>query len=428
MILYVLIGLALASFVIAFFSARTWHWGHVVVVELLFLATLGFFLLTAEVVRINAVLRAQINKDQKQLDIVEAQNVALREGTESGAIIGQLSAFDPPVKVTKDSEGNEKLDSIANLDHKLLIATRLRGRVWRNAKPAAAPNAQTGVVNVAITAPTPSGIKKDTVVFVFEEGAPQPPDAKGVPRGPQFLGEFTVTTAGPQQATLTPVLAMDEFERRRLVASRGPWSIYETMPLDRHEIFAGKTEQELQQLLPKKSIAEYLRDNKPATADDDPVRVIGFDETGKPLPPSDLSKAAKKVYQRRLRDYAAEFAVMARRRIALLTEIDAVNKDIARLVTAQEEAKRIQAFRENERTKLQADLAGVEKEKAAIEKHLADVQKLLARARELTADLLKRNDQLAAELAARQLPTIQPAGGAATPMKSVAPLVLGSVK
>jgi len=58
MILYVLIGLALASFVIAFFSARTWHWGYVVVVELFFLATMGFFLLVSETVRINAVYPA----------------------------------------------------------------------------------------------------------------------------------------------------------------------------------------------------------------------------------------------------------------------------------------------------------------------------------------------------------------------------------
>ena len=78
MILYVLIGLALASFVIAFFSARTWHWGYVIVVELIFLATMGFFLLASETVRINAVLRTQIKKDQKLLDKVDAQNDALK--------------------------------------------------------------------------------------------------------------------------------------------------------------------------------------------------------------------------------------------------------------------------------------------------------------------------------------------------------------
>src|SRR3954447_4379778 len=232
MILYVLIGLALASFVIAFFSARTWHWGYVVVVELIFLATFGFFLLASEVVRINAVYRAQINKDQKQLEtVVEPQNNALQNGTDNGAIIGQLSGMDPPVKTTKDKEGNEKIESIADLDHELLIATRLRGRIWTIPKPGR-PNAQTGVVTV----PTPPGIKPQTVVFLFDSGPPQPPAANGAPRGPQYLGEFTVTQVAAQQTTLQPVLQMDPVELRRLAASPGPWIIYETMPLDRHEI------------------------------------------------------------------------------------------------------------------------------------------------------------------------------------------------
>jgi hypothetical protein len=429
MILYVLIGLALASFVIAFFSARTWHWGYVVVVELIFLATMGFFLLASETVRINAVYRSQIKKDQKQLEtVVEPQNNALQNGTNDGSIISQLSGQDPPVKTTKDAEGNEKIESIANLDHELLIATRLRGRIWRNVKPAGVPNAQTGAVNVSIPAPTPAGIKPQTVVFLFDDGPSQPPAANGAPRGAQYLGEFTVTGAGPQQAALQPVLAFDDLERRRLAASRGPWIIYETMPLDRHEIFAGKTDQELQQLLPKKTVNEYIRDGKPSTPDDDPLHVVGFDENGKALPPSDLSKATKKLYQRRLRDYAAEFDELKRRRIAMLTDKDAIEKDIVRLKQAEDAATKIQAFRTDERTKLTSDLAGLEKERKAIEKHLAEVNKLLARARQLTADLTFRNEQLAAELAARQLQAPKPAGGAGSPAKPAGPLALGSVK
>ena len=78
----------------------------------------------------------------------------------------------------------------------------------------------------------------------------------------------------------------------------------------------------------------------------------------------------------------------------MLTDTDAIKKDIDRLTLAEEAAKKIQAFRENERTKLTSDLAGLVKEAAAIEKHLAEVNKLLARARQLTADLMrpKRSD------------------------------------
>jgi hypothetical protein len=432
MILYVLIGFALASFVIAFLSARTWHWGYVIVVELIFLATMGFFLLASETVRINAVFRTKINKDQNDLDKVDVQIDALQNGSDNGSIIGQLGGGETPVKTEKDEQGNEKLESIANLDHELLIATRLRGPIWRIAKPGIV-NAQTGEVTIVVPTPLPGGPVRaggqpeSVVVFMFDDGPPQPPAAKGAPSGPQYLGEFRATQSGPLQAKLQPVLALDEFERRRLATSRGPWIIYETMPLDRHEIFAGKTDPQLQQLLPKKSVNDYVRDGKPATADDDPLRVVGFDENGKPLPAGD-SKITKKVYQRRLRDYAAEFDEMARRRIAMLTDIDAINKDIVRLTQAKDAADKIQAFRENERTKLTSDLAGVTKERAAIEKHLTEVNKLLARARQLTKDLMQRNDQLAAELAARQLQAPKPAGGAATPGKAAAPLVLGSVK
>ena len=127
MIVYVLLVLALASFVIAFFSARTWHWSYVLVVEAIFLASLGFFLLATETVRINAVWRSQINRHQKDLDTVEAQNVALREGTGNGAIIGQLSSGETPVKTTKDKDGNEEIKSLAELNHELLIETAPAG-------------------------------------------------------------------------------------------------------------------------------------------------------------------------------------------------------------------------------------------------------------------------------------------------------------
>ena len=382
MIVYVLLVLALASFVIAFFSARTWHWSYVLVVEAIFLASLGFFLLATETVRINAVWRSQINRHQKDLDTVDAQNVALREGTGNGAIIGQLSSGEAPVKTTKDKDGNEEIKSLAELNHELLIETRRRGRVWRNVKPASAPDAKTGAVTVALPSPLPAGKDQNerTVLYLFEDGPPQAPGANGAPRGPQYLGEFsTAPVAGALQATLQPVLPLDQFERQRLAASRAPWIIYDTMPMDEHDIFAGMTDQQLKQLLPKQSVNDYLRDGKPATADDDPARVVGFDADGKRLPPGDLAKAAKKEYQRRLHDYALEFDKLAHRRLAMLAEIDAVKTDIDRLTTAQDIAKKLQAYRETERQKLNGDLAGVTKEKEAIANHLAQVNKLLAR-------------------------------------------------
>ena len=423
MALYILIGLAVASLVFAFFSARTWHWGYVVVVELIFLAMFGFLLLAAQIVKMNAPLRTLAEQKRKELEIVLAQNDALLNGTTNVEILRPLINQDPPLKVPENADS---VPSIAALDHELLIATRHRGRVWRDAKPLSPPNPQTGALTVSVPLPKPAGIRPETVVYLFED--PQPPVPKTAPGGPQYLGEFRVAQAGPQQVALVPVLPLDTFERNRLAASRVAWTVYETMPADRHDIFAVKTDQErqaLKQKLPKQSVNEYLRDNTPATADDDPIRVTTYDENGKPLKPAEIAAAknVKKLYQRRLREYAAEFDELARRRIVMFTERDAVLRDNARLEAAVDVAKKERAFREEERQKLTMDLAGINKERQAIEHHLAVVNQELTRARQLTEELLQQNNRMAAELAARQSKPRPPGSGATSPAKP-APLAL----
>ena len=413
-----LLILVLAAFVFAFLSARTWHWGHVLVVLGIFLSTLGFFLLAAETLRINAIYRSQINQLERELADVKARNEALAKGTEDPNIIGQLRNDEPPVLVAEDAES---MPSLADLDHQLLLATRVRGPVWRQVAPTGI-DPQSGAVRVAIPAPVPAGVKPETVVFVFEEGPPQLP-AGGTPRGAQYLGEFRVSDAAGQEATLAPVLPLDEFERARLGASRGPWAIYETMPADRHEVFAGMSEEELREKVPPQSVEEFLRHDKDAGTDDPEERKVGFDADGIRLPPDQLGEAAKVVYQRRLRDYATEFDELARRRIVMGADIEAVTKDIERLLAAIASAKKLQAFRENEIQRLNTDLSGIAKERQAIDRHLVQVQRQMARARELLDAALKRNSELASELAARQ----SRSGRAVSPAPPTGPLALGTV-
>jgi chromosome segregation ATPase len=181
-------------------------------------------------------------------------------------------------------------------------------------------------------------------------------------------------------------------------------------------------------MLPKQSVNEYLRNGKEATADDDPWRKVGFDESGNPLPPDQIGTAVKVLYQRRLRDYAAELDELARRRISMVAEIDAVKKDIEQLTAAEVIAKKLEAFRTDERQKLTSDLAGIQKERQAIEQHLAQVEQLLAKARQLTTDAMTHNRQLAAELAARQLRPRPAGNGAGSPAKSPEPLALDRAK
>lgn len=446
MILYVLIVLILASFVFTFLGARTWHWGYVLLVEAVFLATAGFFVLAAETLRINAVLRSQINKDEKALADAKADADALKNGTKDGNIIGRLRNMNPPLKLAEDAEA---VPSRAELDHQLLMMTRRRGRVWRYVMPAGI-DPKTGAVRITFAAPPPPapaegaeagaappaapaaapaspGVKANTVVFMFEDGPPQPAAPNGAPRSPQYIGEFTVAQVAGQQASLVPVQpwAPTDFEFRRLAASRGPWIMYETMPMDNYDTFAGLKEDQLKQILPKSSVSEYLRNGQPATDADDAFRKVALDADGNPLPPDKKEGVAKVIYRRRLRDYATEFDELFRRRVTTAAEIEAVKKDIAQLTTAEETGKKLQAFRTEERQKLTADLAGVTKEVQTIQQHLAQVQQLLAKARQLTADLMAKNRALTAELTARQLGTVVTPNGASAPVKQSGPLALG---
>jgi hypothetical protein len=412
-----LLVLLLATFAFAFLGARTWHWGHVLVVVGIFLSTLGFFFLAAETLRINAVLRSQVNQLESDLTDVQARNEALRTGTEDTSLINQMRNEDPPVLVAEDAES---LESLGELDHELLLATRRRGPVWRNVAPAGV-DAQSGAVRVNIAAPVPAGITPETVVYVFEQG-PAAPAAEGAPPA-QFLGEFRVTEAAGQEALLVPVLPQDEFERARLAQSGGPWVIYERMPADRHEVFAEMSEEELKQKLPGPSLEEYLRHGKEAGPDDPPERKVGLNADGQRLPPDQLGEAAKVLYERRLRDYATEFDELARRRVVMGAEIDAVTQDIARLAAAMESAKKLHAFRQNEIQRLNTDLAGIQKERQIIEQHLAQVELQVKRAQELLAATLKRNSELADDLADRQLRS----GRAVPPEEANGPLALGTV-
>ena len=158
-----------------------------------------------------------------------------------------------------------------------------------------------------------------------------------------------------------------------------------------------------------------MRQGTPAGPDDDEWHVVGYDEDGNQLGPDDLAKAVKKTYQRRLRDYATEFAELNRRRVLLLANIEAVTEDNLKLKAALASAEKLGAFREDEIRKLTIDLAGVTKERVLIEQHLAAVEQQLATARKLLDQAIAENRRLADELARREALGTERSGKAASP-------------
>jgi uncharacterized membrane-anchored protein YhcB (DUF1043 family) len=441
--LYILIGilvLFIASLVAAYFGARSWHWAHVVLVVVIFVATAGFLILSAEVLRVNAVLRAQANKLQHDLDVVTAKNAALEKGSRDPKLIGELTGDE-----VKIPEGAEQIPSVDDLQHDLSLIERDRGRVWRNVMPAGV-DAKTETVKATVEAPQPAaegaqatgeapkpaaatagpiGINKDSILFLFEQGEPANPDST---KGPQYLGEFRVTAVSDKQVTMVAVQLLDDFELKRLQTSKGPWALHESMPVDQYKLFDGLTEKQLREWLPEKSVQEYLRHGTTKEADDDPIRVVGLDDEGKPVDPKDMSKAVKILYQRRLRDYALEFDELARDRIVLLANIAGVTKDNERLKLALASAKQLQAFREEEQQKLGVDLAGITKERAMIEKHLAQVNQELDGYRQDLAAKLDENARLAEQLGRLEAQRQDMNGKKSSDITPVAPLALDTGK
>ena len=147
---------------------------------------------------------------------------------------------------------------------------------------------------VAIRAPLRRASSRKRSCFLFDDGATQPPAANGATARAAIFGRVHRDSSRPRSrlrsnrcchSTSSSVVASLP------AAARGSF----TKPCRSIGTRSSpeKPIKQLQQLLPKKTVNEYIRDGKPATADDDPVRVVGFDENGKPLPPGDISKAPR---------------------------------------------------------------------------------------------------------------------------------------
>jgi hypothetical protein len=414
-ILIGLVLLVLATFVIAFFASRAWHWAYVLVVVGIVLSSAGAFILGAEVLRIQNKLRPVHDRFVRDLDAENARIAALREGTDDSRLVAELRQEGAPDDVAM-------IPSLGDLEHLLLLETHVRGREWRNVQRGQF-DPQTGAVVVGFASP-PAWLAQGAapaVVYLFEEGDPSSPDPS---RGAQYLGEFRVTQAGPQSATLTPTLPLEEYERQRLANSNRPWVIYETMPADRHKIFAGlaaedpraaeklaalgidsfraMTEDELRQKLPAATVEEYIRHGQPAGEDDDEWHRAWYDEEGRPLSFDDRDRAARVVFRRPLRDYAWEFRKLAEQRAVLQAHVAALETDNRLVEEALADARALAAFREEEIRKHTSDAEGLARDLQALAHHTEQVQRQLDRLRALVDQTLRQNGQMARDLAARQ--------------------------
>ncbi len=371
----ILMGLALLmGLVTLFLSSKNWHWTQILLVTCILFAATGVLYMATETASIHQELRSGIPRLEKQLATLEQQNELLLKGSD-------------------DQKG------IRELDHRLQIVFRERGRVWRQVQPTGQIDNQ-GRIQVEILNPQPHGLDQDAIVFAFETG---PPNNDSPANGPQYLDEFRVVSVEANGVTLESVhLLLDPRKRELLARSKGPWSLYETMPADRHKLFANYTDEELQQMLPAATVEEYIRHGKPANDDDDQWHVIGLDENDQRVA-ENIDQAVKKLYDRTLRDYAYLFSDLARQHVVMLAEIRSVSEDNKRIETALKSAEELSAFRTEESENLAQDLNGMQQDRAAIEKHRDQLTQVLAHAKSRIDDLLTKNIEMANQYTEIQL-------------------------
>lgn len=406
--------LFLVAVLAAFMSAKAWHWGHVLLVMFVFLIGMGACILGAEVLRIRQFFLQKVADLEEKIEETTIQNAALEFGTFNDQLIARLSP--------EGSEPGGVLDGITTLRSRLRTFAQIRGRVWPGMRPAKV-DPQTGDASVAfpqlVQGEPPrgdQGLGKDMTVFVFEDAPPNPQDPA---RGGQYLGRFQVVDVGADGITIAPLLvhSWSAAHMKRLAESRRlTWTLYETMPIDAHErlAFAGLSPEErqnqLQALLPARSVPEYVRDGTEATEED------GFPYTrdGRRLTTEEAEALAQTDpgeiewrYVRPLHDYAFLFSELARRRVEMLAEYDAIAGDTERLKSMTESAKKDFAVRTKEKSDLQHDLAGFRREREAIEKHAAAVQSQRTAADTMLSRTLVSNQALSDQLAAAQLDVLE---------------------
>jgi len=297
-----------------------------ILIGFVFIAAVAFFYLALRTLKTHQHWREKAAAFQERVEELDDEN-------------RELVLADPEEEDAEETEmGIERL----RLElFKLLID---RGRVWYNCSPDP-PDAQTGQVPVKTDLPDPHRISQNTVLYVFEEA--------DVADDGNYLGEFKVTQVADRQIALAPTAKMPAEDLARLAASRGPWTLYEVMPIDTRSVFATLSEEEKEALLPEATVDEYLKDGKPADPDDPEDRVVDDGEGGK-------------LYSRMLRDYDVLFENYHLRRSYMADKVAVARRDKQYIDQAYGEALRQKQFRDSEEQSLLAEMAKYGRERDAV--------------------------------------------------------------
>ncbi len=331
----------LAAFVLAFLSFKTMRIYNIVLLVLVFFATLCFAYLASRTLKTHQSWMTIAKAKEAELGTLEKKNAELAQG-----VTDKTQPAVPGIRQLK-------LEL-----HRIAID---RGGVWYEAAPEKI-KADTGAVTVSIEAPEPHGLAEKMVVFVFDAN--------------QYLGEFQVAkaTAKTKSVELAPNLPLDAVDLKRLSISKGPWTMYQMMPLDDAKLIAklsGDERQTLFRNVPKNQLSDLLTEYA------DPKRP--------------------------LRNYQLIFHHNNQQLALLQDEIGQINENIARTKGASAKVEEEIAYLEGEKVDLQSDLKNFQRERAAIADYTAKVQQQLDTVRNQVRAIYASTKKAAEQLTALQL-------------------------
>lgn len=234
LVLEVILGLVIvASFVVAYMSARTWPIYQVILAEFVFLGAVAFFNLGALTLATHRAWRTLVQQREAELATVEKQKQEIVEGG------GQ----DPNGQPSK---------GIKQLKDDLFKLAVDRGGVLYDA---AVEGVKDGVVQLTLKSPN-HGLSANDVLFAFDQGPFE--------EGGRYRGEFKVASVGENGAVqITPNLPLTDAQTQQLGAVKGAWTLYTTMPVDDAALFAKLDEKSRQALLSGESMAEFSNTERP---------------------------------------------------------------------------------------------------------------------------------------------------------------------
>jgi hypothetical protein len=226
LVLEIVLGVViLASFYVAYMSARDWPVYQAILVAFVFLGTVTFFYLAARTLATHNAWGAAAKRMQNELESVEKQTQELTRGG-------------PP-----DDKGQPNPRGIAQLREDLYKLAVDRGGALFDV---GVEGVKDGAVQLAFKA-AGHGLVPKAVLFAF--------DQTPFEEGGRYHGEFKVDSVSDDGAKvqISPNLPLNEAQAQRLAAAKGPWTLYTTMPIDDAAPFAQLDEPARRALVPASS-------------------------------------------------------------------------------------------------------------------------------------------------------------------------------